>query len=338
MVARPPVVAHRGKAPRAGRHDARCRTESPTRVGSSGTKKMTTDCHKQPQLCLPAMQRSTSVVLRSCLLTSVGCLFVGTMATAGGCDSQTRDGDAGAVDIADPLSAEDVESVFRNAQTVEDLFEALPPEALPPELLDLDPELPLSFVEPGTASRAGPPEVASTTLAAPNSPQLLAEDACATQALSAPNGDDVDYFSPTQPRRTSPDTSYGTTVCPDQFVVEITNTYSRPLEFIARSPANTPSYCENLTIDATAYGYGPKVISISPLVISLGWTNVGSTTLEGTWSAGCEFTTGPGASPLPSYSSTLFSIVRVAARATSSGIGGAVKRRVEAGLAHFNIQ
>lgn len=129
---------------------------------------------------------------------------------------------------------------------------------------------------------------------------------------------------------TSPNTSYGTTGCPNQYVVEVSNTLGHPLRIIRtwvpNSPEN-PSSCDDSNLDVTVYG-------AFQLFGSPAWARLASTSMHAVWYAGpttshCLWVVDAGETALPELDASHgFSKLRIALRATKSGF----KRRVTGGV------
>jgi hypothetical protein len=160
-------------------------------------------------------------------------------------------------------------------------------------------------------------------------PVAIGEMGCAGQILGNPiHGATLGWYGSviSIEAATSPSTGYGTAACPDQYVVEITDTYDEPLAFHAdRYSVQSPSQllCGSIEVDLTAYGAAELW---NGMVL---WGNLGSTRLRGVWNgAYCDMEPDVGQSEPPTIEDHSFFKVRVAARARLQGF----KQRVWAGV------
>lgn len=163
-----------------------------------------------------------------------------------------------------------------------------------------------------------------------NDPMALGEMGCATQSLANPvHGATLGWYGSVVAieAATSPSTAYGTAACPDQYVVEITDTYDEPLTFHAdRHWVQSPSQliCGSIEVDLTAY-----VAVELELWDTVMWGKLGSTRLHGVWNGDyCVMEPDVGQSERPAIEDHSYFKVRVAARARLQGF----KQRVWAGV------
>jgi hypothetical protein len=130
-------------------------------------------------------------------------------------------------------------------------------------------------------------------------PVALGEMGCATQSLGNPtHGTTFGLYDSAIGIwiGTSPSTGYGTAACPDQYVVEYTDTYDAPLTFdAARYGGHSQLTCGTTEVDLTAYG----AVEVE-LWNTVMWAKLGSTRLRGVWNGNyCDMEPDVGQSERP---------------------------------------
>lgn len=253
-----------------------------------------------------------------------------------------------AIAAAPELLDEDVEALFANDQpTLRDVISLVDIELLPADLTleDLDLPIVLELSEPPAEDQGNN---AAGDFAVETDPQFSGEQACATTNISNPDNGATVWMSPPPAcsydtdGATSPNTSYGPTGCPHQFVTEVRGTSGRPLSFYSawRGISLNETYCELSSMGLSAYGGRWQVGYIGgTMIFSLQWTKIGTTRQYGEWSSGgwfpqCSWQYDTGYGPLPTLSSGHnYSRVRTAAQGFVFALFP-FKQRVEAGVSH----
>jgi hypothetical protein len=125
----------------------------------------------------------------------------------------------------------------------------------------------------------------------------------------------------------SPDASYGSSACPQQFIVVVQGVSGRSFNFSV-APHDAPSNraeCEATTLTMAAFGHRAS-----------GWVSLGSRFYQGSWTAF-------GTAGVCSYSSTSTPLPGVSGaagydevRAAVSAYRGSVRLRVKAGVSYGN--
>lgn len=249
-----------------------------------------------------------------------------------------------AIAEAPELQDEDVEALFASGEpTLRDVISLVDLELLPPGLTleDLDRPIVLDLSE---TPAIAPIEAFS----AETEPQFSGEQACATTNISNPNNGATIWMSPppacsyADDGATSPNTSYGPTGCPHQFVTEVRATSGRPLSFYSawRGISLNETYCELSSMGLSAYGGRWQVGYIGGIMVfSLQWTKIGTTRQYGEWTSGgwfpqCSWQYDTGYAPLPTLQSGhIYSRVRTAAQGFVFALFP-FKQRVESGVTH----